>query len=67
MTAKKKERKGDSEGFADVAPHIREIIGEVLKLEREQLYSRRPRVVSDVANVVRDAVAKKYTHEQEGV
>ena len=52
--------------FEDAAPYIREIIGGVLKLERDQLYSKRPRVIDDVAIVVREAVARRNRTRETG-
>jgi len=52
--------------FEDAAPYIREIIGGVLKLERDQLYSKKPRVIDDVAIVVREAVARKNRAQEAG-
>lgn len=45
--------------FEGAAPYIREIIRGVLKLERDQLYSQRPRVIDDVEIVVREAVIRR--------
>ena len=50
--------------FEGAAPHVRAIIRRVLKLERDQLYSKRPRVVDDVVIVVKEAVARKIAHEE---
>lgn len=51
--------------FADAPPYIREIIDRVLKLEQDQLYSKRPRVIDDVEIVVRRAV-KNRSRETSG-
>lgn len=65
MNMSKHDDKADTHvDFEGAAPYIREIIRGVLKLERDQLYSQRPRVIDDVAIVVREAVEKNRSGQQ---
>lgn len=40
----------------EAPPEIKKIIIEVLKLERDRLYEDRPRLNSEIINIIKDAV-----------
>lgn len=62
----KESGKTDMVAFESAPPYIRKIIDQVLKLERDQLYSKKPRVIDDVEIVVRDAVVRKSRSRETG-
>lgn len=41
--------------------HVRRIIQEVLKLERDRLYQQRPHIIDDITRMVKDAVGEDST------
>ena len=68
MKVSKNKEAGETDmvAFEGAPPYIRKIIGQVLKLERDQLYSKKPRVIDDVEIVVRDAVVRKNRSRETG-
>lgn len=50
------EHKKPIEPFESAPAEIKEIMKRILELEKERLYEQRPRINSDIVNIIKDVI-----------